>query len=152
MSDGVLKIFGKLTATPIATGVATRLGVERLVSLGVDPDPLLARAGLSRLAVVKGERLSVGSQIYFLDLASRAADDEWFGLTLAEGCDLRETGMLYYVSASSDHLGDALKRLSRYVRLGNEALVMRLKKQPGCSVERIHPGKAASPMTLARLP
>jgi hypothetical protein len=35
--------------------------------------------------------------------------------------------MLYYVAASSHRLGDALRRLERYVGVGNEALVARIQ-------------------------
>jgi AraC-like DNA-binding protein len=48
--------------------------------------------------------------------------------------------MLYYVAASSSNLADALKRLSRYARLGNEALVVRSRQQPACSVELSYSG------------
>ena len=37
--------------------------------------------------------------------------------------DLREIGLLYYVMASSQTLGEALKRLARYSKVTNEALV-----------------------------
>ena len=56
---------------------------------------------------------------------SKASGDDWIGLTLGEDFDLRKLGMLYYVGASSQRLGDALRRLERYVRAGNEALVVR---------------------------
>ena len=74
------------------------------------------------------------SQIGFLDLASQAAGDEYFGFTLAEKADLRELGMFYYVAASSHRLGDALRRLQRYIRAGNEALVVRIDKGRVCHV------------------
>ena len=65
---------------------------------------------------------------------SDAVADDWIGLTLAADFDLREMGMLYYVAASSHRLGDALQRLERYARLGNEALAVRIKKGPVCRV------------------
>jgi hypothetical protein len=46
------------------------------------------------------------------------------GFTLALDHDPREIGLLYYVMASSQTLGDALKRLARYSRITNEALVV----------------------------
>src|SRR5262249_25486329 len=52
-----------------------------------------------------------------------ALKDDCFGFTLARDFDLREIGLLYYVMASSGMLGDALKRLARYSRVTNEALV-----------------------------
>jgi hypothetical protein len=68
------------------------------------------------------------SQIEFLDLASKTLRDEYLGLSLAEQVDLRELGMLYYVAASSQRLGDALKRIERYVQVANEALIVRIGK------------------------
>jgi AraC-like DNA-binding protein len=80
------------------------------------------------------KRVSVSIQIEFLELVSKATGDDWIGLTLAENFDLREMGMLYYVTGSSHRLGDALRRLERYARLGNEALVVRIHKGKVCRI------------------
>ena len=85
-------------------------------------------------------RISVISQIAFLDAASKASGDDWIGLTLGEAFDLRELGMLYYVGASSPRLGDALKRLERYVRAGNEALVVRTQQGKVCRIGLTYAG------------
>src|SRR5262249_12147782 len=50
--------------------------------------------------------------------------DDRLGFTLARDFDPRELGLLYYVMASSPTLGDALKRVARYSRTTNEALVV----------------------------
>jgi AraC-like DNA-binding protein len=100
----------------------------------VDPAALLARSGLSSVELADRGRISVISQIEFLELVSDAVGDDWIGLTLAEDFDLRELGMLYYVAASSPRLGDALRRLERYVCLGNEALVARLHRGTACRI------------------
>ena len=92
----------------------------------MNPEPLLARAGLSVIALDHGGRIDVRSQIEFLDLASRALGDDLLGLTLAAQFDLRELGMLYYVAASSHRVGDALRRVERYIRVANEAVIIRL--------------------------
>ena len=63
------------------------------------------------------------SQIRFLDEAAIALKDDCLGFTLARDFDLREIGLLYYVMASSQTLGEALKRLARYSKVTNEALV-----------------------------
>ena len=122
------------TAGPTAWGLAARLAINHLERAGVDVSPLLSQAGLSRADIIESRRISVASQIKFLDMVSRASRDEWVGLTLAHDFDLREMGMLYYVATSSHQLGEALKRLSRYARLGNEALVIRLNEGPTCRV------------------
>ena len=48
--------------------------------------------------------------------------------SLAEEFDLRDLGLLYYVMASSDTLGDALKRAARYSRITNEAIVLQYQE------------------------
>lgn len=129
-----------LTSHPTASGLATRLAARHLERKGINPTPLLSRAGISPRSVTEYGRINAKSQTHFLDLASRAAGDEFLGLTLAGEFDLRETGMLYYVAASSADLGDALKRLSRYVRLGNEALVVQLQQRPTWTVDLSYSG------------
>ena len=125
--------FGRLVAAPTAIGLASRLAVAHLERRGVDPGLLLKQAGLSS-ALAEHNRIPVRGQIEFLDLASRAVDDDWIGLTLAADFDPREMGMLYYVAASSQRLGDALLRLERYVRLGNEALVVKIRTGSVCRI------------------
>jgi hypothetical protein len=108
----------------MAQGGLTRLAIERLQSAGMPVAPLLTRAGLTpELIAQPDERLSVRSQIAFLNEAARALQDDCLGFTLACDHDPRKIGLLYYVMASSPTLGDALKRLGRYSKVTNEALV-----------------------------
>jgi hypothetical protein len=65
----------------------------------------------------------VQSQIRLLDEAAIALKDDCLGFTLARGFDPREIGLLYCVMASSQTLGEALKRLARYSKVTNESLV-----------------------------
>jgi AraC-like DNA-binding protein len=107
----------------MAQGGLTRLAVARLEGAGVPVPPLLRRAGLTAELVAEPEgRLSVRSQIRFLDEAAQALGDDSLGFTLAREFDPREIGLLYYVMASSHTLGDALKRAARYSKITNEAL------------------------------
>jgi hypothetical protein len=69
------------------------------------------------------ERLSVRNQIALLDEAAIALKDDCIGFTLDRDFDLREIGLLYYVMASLHTLGEGLKRLARYSKITNEALV-----------------------------
>src|SRR5262249_31643160 len=48
--------------------------------------------------------------------------DQFLGIHLAEGIELREMGLMYYVIASSGTLGDALRRLARYSGITNEGV------------------------------
>jgi AraC-like DNA-binding protein len=113
-----------LASIPMAGGGLSRLAVARLESAGVPVAPLLKRAGLTPELIDKPEeRLSVQSQIRLLDEAAIALKDDCLGFTLAREFDPREIGLLYYVMASSQTLGEALKRLARYSKVTNEALV-----------------------------
>src|SRR5262245_16977295 len=113
-----------LASIPLAGGGLTRLAIARLKSSGVPMAPILRRVGLTpELIAEPEERLSVRSQIALLDEAAIALKDDCIGFTLAGDFDLREIGLLYYVMASSRTLGEALKRLARYSKVTNEALV-----------------------------
>jgi AraC-like DNA-binding protein len=114
-----------LASIPMAGGGLSRLAIARLKSAGVPVAPLLKRVGLTPEAIADPEeRLSVRSQIALLDEAAIALKDDCLGFTLARDFDLREIGLLYYVMASSQSLGDALKRVARYSKITNEALVV----------------------------
>ncbi|MDQ6436364.1 AraC family transcriptional regulator ligand-binding domain-containing protein [Mesorhizobium sp. LHD-90] len=133
-------VLESLVATPTAMGLASRLAVAHLERRGINPGPLLRQAGLSPTALADRNRIPVISQMDFLVLVSRAVADDWIGLTLAADFDLREMGMLYYVAASSHRFGDALQRLERYARLGNEALVPRIAKGSVCRIGLAYTG------------
>jgi AraC-like DNA-binding protein len=125
----VLNADEELASIPTAQGGLSRLAIARLKSAGVPVEPLLRRAGLTPEAIADPEeRLSVRSQIALLDEAARAVKDNCLGFTLARDFDLREIGLLYYVMASSQTLGDALKRVARYSQTTNEALVVRYRE------------------------
>ena len=127
MSNGTSSALNSeqdLASIPMAGGGLSRLAVARLKGAGVPVEPLLRRVGLTpELISEPEERLSVRSQIALLDEAAKALKDDCLGFTLARDFDLREIGLLYYVMASSQTLGEALKRLARYSKVTNEALV-----------------------------
>jgi len=113
-----------LAAIPTAQGGLSRLVIERVKSVGVPVAPLLERAKLTPEQIAEpDERLSVRSQITLLDEAAIVLKDDHIGFTLARDFDLRKIGLVYYVMASSQTLGDALKRVARYSKITNEALV-----------------------------
>jgi AraC-like DNA-binding protein len=113
-----------LASIPIAKGGLARLALARVKSAGLSVAPILKRVGVTPELVAEPERgLSVRSQIALLDEAAIALKDDCLGFTLARDHDPREIGLLYYVMASSRTLGEALKRLARYSRVTNEALV-----------------------------
>ena len=110
-----------LASIPTAQGGLSRLAIARLKSAGIPFAPLLKRVRLTPEVIADPEeRLSVRSQIALLDEAAIALQDDCLGFTLAR-FDPRALGLLYYVMASSQTLGDALKRVARYSQITNEA-------------------------------
>jgi len=132
MSNGTspaLNAEQELGSIPTAQGGLSRLAIARLKSAGVPVAPLLSHVGLTPEVIAAPEqRLSVRSQINLLDGAAIALKDDCLGFTLARDHDPREIGLLYYVMASSQTLGDGLKRVARYSQITNEALVVRYRE------------------------
>jgi AraC-like DNA-binding protein len=115
----------ELASIPMAGGGLARLAMARLKSAGVPITPLLGRVGLTAEVIADPEeQLSVQTQIALLDEAAIALKDDWLGFSLARDFDPRDLGLLYYVMSSSQTLGDALKRVARYSKITNEALVV----------------------------
>ena len=113
----------ELSSLPTATGLIARAAYARCVEKSIKADSLLRKAGLSRQQIINPEvRLTVQSQIKFLNLVAEELGDEFLGFRLAQGFELRELGLLYYVVASSELLGDALQRLARYSVINNEGV------------------------------
>jgi AraC-like DNA-binding protein len=118
-----VKRFGTL---PSAGGLLTRLACARARAAGIELDPLLRQAGLTCRQVEDDRlRISAQSQIKFLNIAANALRDEFLGVHLARDFDLREIGLLYYVLASSETLGDALRRAERYSTIANEGVSLK---------------------------
>lgn len=108
---------------PVATGGISRLAYKRARAEGIDPEAQLQEAGLTR-AQIENPRapIKVRDQIKFLNLVASAVDDDFLGFHLAQACDLREIGLLYYVLASSEILIDALQRAVRCSTIVNEGV------------------------------
>jgi AraC-like DNA-binding protein len=118
-------------AAPLTAGVSTRQACARVVAAGFDLAPLLAKAGLATEQIEDREsRFRSQSQIKFLQLAADALGDDLLGFHLARDFDLREAGLLYYVLASSNMLGDALGRAERYSAINNEGIALGLRHDP----------------------
>jgi AraC-like DNA-binding protein len=114
----------RLGAIPTATGTVTRLAYERAQAAGIELQPLLTKVGLTKQQVEDVDaRLSVPCQIRFLNLAESALQDEYLGFHLGQQlAELRKLGLLYYVAASSDTLGEALRRVARYGSMAIESV------------------------------
>ena len=82
-------------------------------------------AGLSEFQVdTRDARIGVASQIAFLELAAVALAEPLLGFKAGRDFDLRQTGLFFYVAASSETLGDALKRVQRYSSIVNAGIVL----------------------------
>lgn len=117
---------------PKAQGYITRLAFAYVEDKGVDVDELLRKAGLSReLMKDTSAPLEARSQVKFLNLAAEALNDDLFGFHLSQVFDMRSIGLLYYVMASSNMLGEALRRGVRYSSIVNEGVRLSIRKGKG---------------------
>jgi AraC-like DNA-binding protein len=124
VKDVNTKRFGTL---PTAMGGITRHAYARARRAGIELEPLLKKAGMTRRQIQdRGARLTVRHQIQFLNLVANALSDDFLGFHLAQQLpDLRELGLLFYAAASSEKLGDALRRTARYSSIVNEGLSLK---------------------------
>jgi hypothetical protein len=100
----------RLASLPTASGGLSRLAANRLRRANIKLEPLLSRVALTIEQINDPEqRIDARRQIAFLETAAKSLNDVFLGLDLAEEFDCRDLGLLYYVMASSDTLGDALK-------------------------------------------
>ena len=113
-------------AHPTASGALTRLAYAQARTAGVDVGPILKKTHLTLLQIENsGARLRVRDQINFLNLVASDLQDDFLGFRLALKADLREIGWLYYVSASSETMSEALRRGSRYSSIVNEGISLK---------------------------
>ena len=110
-------------SVPMAGGGIARAAYIRALQARIAVKPLLKSSGVTAQQIENPRaRIAVKSQIMFLDRIANALDDEFLGIRLAQKIDLRELGLLYYVMASSETLGDALRRVARYSTIQNEGV------------------------------
>jgi AraC-like DNA-binding protein len=119
----------RLSALPTASGAITRLAFECAQRAGIELLPVLRRAGLTFQEVQdRDARLAVSRQIEFLRLTADALRDRYLGFHLAQSPDLRGLGLLFYIAASSDTLGEALQRAARYSSIVNEGVSLHCRE------------------------
>ena len=123
MGDADAKRLGTI---PNANGTLARLAYAHAKASGIDLEPLLKKANLTLQQMEdSGLRLRVRDQIKFLNLAASSLQDDLFGFHLAQPPDLRELGFVYYISASAETLGEALKQAARYSTIANEGISLK---------------------------
>jgi len=121
--------FQRVSMRPSAAGTLSRLACARASAAGINVEPFMVKAGVTRQQVEDDSiRLTVQGQIRFVELIADALHDDLLGFRLARDCDLRELGLLYYVLNSSELLGDAFRRAARYSAMVNEGLSLRLRE------------------------
>ena len=111
-------------------GVAAREALSYLDRRGIDAEPALFGAGLSRRQLSENDvGVSVASQYRFLELAAIEANDHLLGLHVATEMDTRAIGILFYLAGSSPTVSEALENLAHYSATSNEALVLEIFRQ-----------------------
>jgi AraC-like DNA-binding protein len=126
------------SSVKLCGGILSRLAYACAKREGIDVDPLLKQSGLTEeLLADSSAPISVSNQIKFVDLVANALGDDLLGCHLVDDFDPRQIGLLYYVAASAETMGDALRRAERYIRLQNEGV--RFEVSTGQSVRiRLH--------------
>jgi AraC-like DNA-binding protein len=105
-------------------GLISRLACARARKAGIALAPLLAKANLTVEQIDDSRvRLPARDQIDLLNLVADALPDDLLGVHVAQQCDLRDMGLLYYVMASSETVIEALRRAVRYAVLVNEVVL-----------------------------
>ena len=113
----------RFSSLPTASGAIARAAYARALEARLEVEPLLKSSSLTPQQIKNSQvRMPVKNQIRFLSLVAKELPDPFLGIHLAENVELREMGFVYYVIASSETLGDALRRLARYSGTTNEGV------------------------------
>jgi AraC-like DNA-binding protein len=113
----------RFSSLPTASGAIARAAYARALEARLEVAPLLKSSHLTSQQIKNSQyRIPVKNQIQFLRVVADELPDPYLGIHIAEGIELREMGLVYYVIASSETLGDALRRLARYSGITNEGV------------------------------
>jgi len=97
---------------------------------GFNAEPLLSKAELSRGQLMQDPGGgSAVSQYRFLELAAIETKDPLLGLHVAAEMDLRDIGLLYYLTASCATVAEALEHLERYAATTTEDIKLEIAPQ-----------------------
>jgi AraC-like DNA-binding protein len=134
-----------LSKLPTCRGVISRLAYERALEAGIDLEPLVKESGATKQQITDDEtRMVVRRQIRFLNLVAEALNDELLGFHLALTPDLRSLGIFYYVSASSETMGQSLSRTARFIGLEIDGLALKYSVGNECRFEFSYVGVTRS--------
>jgi hypothetical protein len=102
---------------------------EAARSVGLQPEALLAEAGIDRRALTDPEmRISVRAFRQMLEVAAQRSKVETLGLRIAETRQLSVLGPIGLLVREEPTVRHALQSLARYLTLHNEALSLRLEE------------------------
>jgi AraC-like DNA-binding protein len=95
---------------------------------GLNPQPLLRQAGLSRaLLQDPDQRIPTEAAITLLELAAQASGDQQFGLRMAQLREVSDFGVVSLVISHQPTLRDALHATISYIDLINESLALHME-------------------------
>jgi len=111
-------------------GIAARETMYYLDRHRIEAEPLLEKAELSRAQLTQDPGgVSVVCQHRFLELAASEVNDSILGLHVAAEMDLRDIGLLFYLSASSATVSEALDHLAQYAATMNEEIRLEILRR-----------------------
>jgi AraC-like DNA-binding protein len=117
-----------------------RLLCALLAQRDIDPEPLLAVAGLTRRSIDSDVGLVAWAQVRALiEAASERSDCPWLGLVFGAAAQLHTHGMLGTAVISSGTLDAALRTVSRYAGMRTSAVRLVLEHASECTSLRIEP-------------
>ena len=117
-----------LRSVPVIRSASLRGYVELARSLGLDPQAMMRKAGLSPRCLDDPETpISVMAVRQLLETSARAAGVEDFGLQLARGRRLSNLGPISVVLREEPTARQALNTLGRYLRLLNASLLTQIE-------------------------
>jgi AraC-like DNA-binding protein len=123
---------------PLVRAAALSRYVELSQTLGLDPQPLMRKVGLSAAALAVQDRWISGSAVaQLLELSAAASGREDFGLRLAEQRRFSTMGPISLVLREEPDVRSALDVLVRHQRMYNEALHPRLSEIESLTTLRI---------------
>jgi AraC-like DNA-binding protein len=107
-----------MTVTGTVSVLAGRPALAALDERGIDAEPALRAAGLSRAALAAIEnRLQHESLQRFWEAAAATAQDRYFGVHAAQALPTGAYDLLDYLGSASATAGEGFSRLTHYVRL-----------------------------------
>ena len=109
-------------SSPTSLGVAAKRAVAALREKAIDPEPLLARAGLRAADLDdRATRVSASAEARLIEDAAHSLGDPTFGLHLATQGSSDQWGLVYFLLRAAPTIREAFRLLPRYAPLLNES-------------------------------